>query len=46
MNLHWADIVVFVVFFAVVIGVSMYQKPERNNRARTSSWPAAAWSGR
>ena len=33
MNLHWADITVFIAFFAVVVGVSMYKsRKERTGR--------------
>jgi SSS family solute:Na+ symporter len=50
MNLHWADIVVFVVFFGVVIGVSMYKSRKGRSgedfflAGRSLVWPLIGFS--
>ena len=50
MNLHWADIIVFVVFFAVVVGVSMFKsRKERSGEdfflaGRSLVWPLIGFS--
>jgi len=40
------DVVVFLAFVALVLGVSMYKSRKEGEAARIIFWRAAAWSGR
>jgi SSS family solute:Na+ symporter len=50
MNLHWADLTIFIVFFAIVVGVSMYKsRRERSGEdfflaGRSLVWPLIGFS--
>ena len=45
MELHWFDIALFVSFFAVAIGTSLY-KSRRDESGEDFSWPAEVSVGR